>query len=341
MAKQTINVGTTANDGTGDKLNLAFAKTNSNFTELYSTKENTIPLADPSKYFKGDKGWANLVDDQDFKDALALKVNKGGITTSGLTTNSGILLGRKSANTGAIENLDPLETKTLLALDNVSNTSDANKPISTLTKTALDTKEPTVVGGGVGQYYRGDKTFQDLNKSAVGLAQVDNTSDANKPVSTATQTALGLKEDAIAVAASTPTTKYWRGDKTFQTLNVAAVAGLQTALDNKLDTTALPLSVRFYLSQTLTTSTQVVQDAFTPLVANSVARSLVVATTRTTFDVQKNGASIGSIVFTANATVGTISLTGSPSFVRGDIVDIIAPSGGDATLDRIAVVLHN
>lgn len=36
MAKQTINVGTTANDGTGDKLRAAFIKANENFTEVYS-----------------------------------------------------------------------------------------------------------------------------------------------------------------------------------------------------------------------------------------------------------------------------------------------------------------
>ena len=35
MAKQTINIGTTANDGTGDPLRTAFDKVNDNFTELY------------------------------------------------------------------------------------------------------------------------------------------------------------------------------------------------------------------------------------------------------------------------------------------------------------------
>lgn len=35
MAKQTINIGTTANDGTGDSIRNAFDKTNDNFTELY------------------------------------------------------------------------------------------------------------------------------------------------------------------------------------------------------------------------------------------------------------------------------------------------------------------
>jgi len=35
MAKQVINIGTTANDGTGDALRSAFDKCNNNFTELY------------------------------------------------------------------------------------------------------------------------------------------------------------------------------------------------------------------------------------------------------------------------------------------------------------------
>jgi hypothetical protein len=36
MAKQTINVGTTANDKKGDSLRAAFQKVNANFTELYT-----------------------------------------------------------------------------------------------------------------------------------------------------------------------------------------------------------------------------------------------------------------------------------------------------------------
>ena len=36
MAKQTVNIGSAANDGTGDPLRTAFDKINDNFTELYS-----------------------------------------------------------------------------------------------------------------------------------------------------------------------------------------------------------------------------------------------------------------------------------------------------------------
>lgn len=56
--------------------------------------------------------------------------------------------------------------------------------------------EPAITAGTTAQYWRGDKTWQAMNKAAVGLANVDNTSDANKPVSTAMQTALNAKADA-------------------------------------------------------------------------------------------------------------------------------------------------
>lgn len=47
----------------------------------------------------------------------------------------------------------------------------------------------------------------DLTKSDVGLSNVDNTSDANKPVSTATQTALNLKQDLLAFTPENVTNK--------------------------------------------------------------------------------------------------------------------------------------
>jgi len=185
--------------------------------------------------------------------------------------------------------ITPTALKTALALNNVDNTSDANKPVSSATQTALDAKQATLVSGttiktinsttilgsgnisvapatainataiatgvvdntefeylngvtsaiqtqidskqatlvsatniktinstsvlGSGNiaveptitattsadYYRGDKTFATLNKTAVALGNVDNTSDANKPVSTATQTALDAKTNKLIV----------------------------------------------------------------------------------------------------------------------------------------------
>jgi len=39
MTQQTINVGATANDATGDPIRTAFTKVNANFTELYANPD--------------------------------------------------------------------------------------------------------------------------------------------------------------------------------------------------------------------------------------------------------------------------------------------------------------
>jgi len=166
-------------------------------------------------------------------------------------------------------------TKAMISLENVDNTSDANKPVSTATQTALDLKAalagPTFTGtvvlpsttsigtvsnteigyldgvtsaiqtqlnnkqpiiSGVSDVEIGyldgvtsaiqtqldakstasktetltNKTLTSpvintptgITKSDVGLSNVDNTTDAGKPVSTATQTALDLKANLAA-----------------------------------------------------------------------------------------------------------------------------------------------
>lgn len=75
--------------------------------------------------------------------------------------------------------------------------SDALSALASFTATGLASKEPSITSGTVLQYWRGDKTWQSLNKAAVGLSNVDNTSDAAKPISTAMQSALDTKISAV------------------------------------------------------------------------------------------------------------------------------------------------
>ena len=89
-------------------------------------------------------------------------------------------------------------TKTDIGLGNVDNTSDVNKPISSATQTALNTKEPTITPGTISQFYRGDKTFQTLDKNAVGLGNVDNTADINKNVLSATKLTTSININGVA-----------------------------------------------------------------------------------------------------------------------------------------------
>ena len=102
MAIEIINVGTSANDGTGDALRNAFIKCNDNFDELDFTKQDEL--------------------------------------VSG--TNIKTIEGQSLIGPGNID-----LTKSDVGLGNVDNTSDLNKPISTATQTALNAKQNTLVSG--------------------------------------------------------------------------------------------------------------------------------------------------------------------------------------------------
>jgi hypothetical protein len=82
-------------------------------------------------------------------------------------------------------------TKAQVGLGNADNTSDANKPVSTATQTALNAKENTITAGTTSEYYRGDKTFQILDKTAVGLGNV-----ANVDTTVASNIASGILSDS-------------------------------------------------------------------------------------------------------------------------------------------------
>jgi hypothetical protein len=114
------------------------------------------------------------------------------IRTSGSGFANFFIPNNKPAGNYTLATTDGIPTIDATPTDGSSNAVSSNGVFD-----ALATKEPTITAGTTGQYYRGDKTFQTLDKSAVGLGNVDNTSDANKPVSTATQTALNLKQNSL------------------------------------------------------------------------------------------------------------------------------------------------
>ena len=103
--------------------------------------------------------------------------------------------------TDLTELTNPTSDDVFPVVDIATNTTTkvqlGNLPVPTSVTSALATKENTITPGTTAQYFRGDKSFQTLDKTAVGLANVDNTSDANKPVSTAQQTALNAKQDTL------------------------------------------------------------------------------------------------------------------------------------------------
>jgi len=70
----------------------------------------------------------------------------GSITNAQLATvATSTIKGRVTAGTGAVEDLTPTQAKSVLSLGNVDNTSDANKPVSTATQTAINAGDANFV----------------------------------------------------------------------------------------------------------------------------------------------------------------------------------------------------
>ena len=113
-----------------------------------------------------------------------------------------------------------------------------------------------------------------VTASQVGLGNCDNTSDANKPISTATQTALDGKVSANASITGATKCKITYDSKGLVTagadlvendlpsLSIAKTTGLQTALDNKLDDNQLVTSWGSPTSDTKIPSEKLVKDTF-------------------------------------------------------------------------------
>ena len=84
MAKQTINIGTTANDGTGDPIRSAFDKSNDNFTELYSKPDLSL-AANILTLTKAD-GTTDTVDLSTYLDEDSRSIASGTIDGAGIVT---------------------------------------------------------------------------------------------------------------------------------------------------------------------------------------------------------------------------------------------------------------
>jgi hypothetical protein len=145
---------------------------------------------------KGDVGLGN-VDNTADADKPVSTATQTALNAKQDTLVSGTNL--KTVNSNSLLGSGNIEISSSVAWGGITGTLSTQTDL----QSALDAKEATISAGTTGQYYRGDKSFQTLDKAAVGLSNVDNTSDANKPISTATQTALDGKQATITGAATT------------------------------------------------------------------------------------------------------------------------------------------
>ena len=238
------------------------ASTNKN----YVTDAQQTVITNTSGTNTGDQSLANTSDSTSHTATLSatggsIKLVEGSgitLTTTGTTADGIITIA--STGGGGSGTVTSVAALTLGTSGTDLNSSVANG--TTTPVITLNVPDASATARGVisttPQTIAGDKTFtgttSGITKSMVGLNNVDNTSDANKPVSTATQTALNLKQDTLTL-----TTNFTSGAATLTgaTLNIPQYSGgggstswgaitgtlssqtdLQTALDSKVDENA-------------------------------------------------------------------------------------------------------
>ena len=210
--------------------------------------------------------------------------------------------------------------KTTLDLNNVNNTADLSKPISTLTQTALDLKANTtdVTTSLVLKAPLASPTFTGtvagITKTMVGLSNVDNTSDANKPVSSAQQAALDLKaplaSPTLTGTAMAPTAT--AGTNTTQIATTAFVTGaIATANATNANLTGDVTSVG--------NATTIVADAVT---------TAKIAAVNVTYAKIQNVSATDKVLGRTTAGAGVIeeiATTGSGNVVRATSPTLVSP----------------
>ena len=229
--------------------------------------------------------------------------------------------------------------KSDVGLGNVDNTTDANKPVSTATQTALDLKAP-----------KADPTFtgtvSGITKAMVGLGNVDDTADTAKPVSTAQATAIATaKSEAIADATSQVNALLTGAPAALNTLDELAAAlgddaNFATTVTTALGNKAPLASPTFTGTVTLPAAGIVFSDGTqalegvpsrTPIIQKTASYTLSALTERD--DLIEMGS--------ASAMTLTIPLNSAVAFPVGTSIDILQTSTGQVTIDGDAGVTVN
>ena len=151
-----------------------------------------------------------------------------------------------------------------------------------------------------------------VTKTSLGLGNVDNTSDANKPVSTATVTAIATaKSEAIAEV-------------------TAVIDGAPNAL-NTLNELAAALNDDANFASTVTTSLAAKVDSYTPITQKTASYTL------STLDHRDDLIEMGS----ASALTLTIPLNSSIAYPVGTSFDVLQTGAGQVTIAGAAGVTVN
>jgi hypothetical protein len=139
MAKQTINIGTTANDGTGDQLRAAFDKVNDNFTELYTDDAGDVGSITATAPIARDQATG----------AVTISLNDAGVTFAKMQNVAANSLLVRDANSSGVLTEKALTDTQILIGDGTGMTAATLSGDVTLANTGAVTIANTAVETGM------------------------------------------------------------------------------------------------------------------------------------------------------------------------------------------------
>ncbi len=164
MALDTINIGTSANDGTGDPLRTAFTKINTMFTELYGTSGEGVAIKDDTSPQLGgtlDTNGFDITSTRSNEDIVISPSGTGGVVASAVriagttlsSDDSALITVAEGLQVNGATNIDGAVTATstmgvtgATTLSSTLSVSGATTILAGLTATSLTTN--TIVSNG-------------------------------------------------------------------------------------------------------------------------------------------------------------------------------------------------
>ena len=338
MAQQTINIGSSAGDGTGDELRIAFDKVNDNFTELYATAENSgLTYSNVSTITSGSGTGARFTVNRYANTYTVDIINNAG--TDYTVADTLTIFGNALGGTSGVNDV----TLTVLTLGNATIGN-----IATISNVGVPANPVLSVNGQTG-----DVTL-DVNDiaNAASKGYVTNAINGNVATLSSNLTSINANVTAANAVISTHTTQIQTLDANVGTLwgNVGGLAAtkatisyVDTSIDNALSSNAVLANVTSINANVAAANVNIANNTANLAIfrANLGAQDLLLDALDANVGTIVGNTSTTFYTLVSNAATQSVAITNNTNQINNLFSNAGAQADSINTLIANAVTQHN